>query len=313
MKRVMVVYNPRSSQFGRVREEVLSEANKLKGWMVGKFEVLDTDVDHNASRLAKVLNDGDLVVAAGGDGTATIAMNGIMTSKAEDVKFGVLGYGNFNDMARTFGTKSMEEIIMIAEGKGEGKIKEAWGLECFVNDRHYRWGMCYFTIGLFAEACAVFDQKDNRRQLRTGKKSLFYSIWLLAKWYMKNRKKHFLPNFTLERKEDQRECKDMTDYVAMNGTSMARVMKGKKWLFEKESFSGVARSLRSLWKLGKLMAPSIFTKVPGKETNGDILDFNREGTVMIQAEGEYTKIRGVKKIEIRKAQRSIKVVAGKGV
>ena len=81
--------------------------------MVGKFEVADTDVDDNSHRLAKVFRDDDLVIAAGGDGTATIAINGIMLSDAKNVRIGVLGFGNFNDTARSFGDVKFEDIIYL--------------------------------------------------------------------------------------------------------------------------------------------------------------------------------------------------------
>lgn len=307
MKRIMIIYNPRSSQYGRVCEEVLTKVRGLKGWIVGKYEVLDTHVDDNAERLAKLLNDGDLVVSAGGDGTATIAMNAIMLSKAEDVKFGVLGYGNFNDMARTFGTKDIMEIVRIADGK-EGRVAETWGLECLVNDKHWRYGMCYFTIGLFAEACVIFDKKDARKKLQTGKKGLLYSILLLAKWYFKNRKKRFLPDFELVRNSENKKYEGMTDYVAINGTSMARVMRGRKWYLQNETFQSETRSLKNLWNLCRLMFVSIVKKVPGVETSGDILIFKKECSMMVMAEGEYKKLEGVQKLEMRKAKKPLKVI-----
>ena len=109
-RRLVIVFNPRSSHYRQVKRDVLSKTTQLEGWMVGKFEVADTDVDDNAKRLAKVLLDDDLVVAAGGDGTANIAINGIMLSKAQRVRIGVLGYGNFNDTARTFGIRSLSKL-----------------------------------------------------------------------------------------------------------------------------------------------------------------------------------------------------------
>ncbi len=301
MRRVLVVYNPRSSQFGRVEREVLSVARGLKGWMVGKYEVRDTDVDDNAARLARVILPGDLVVAAGGDGTATIALNGVMKAGKEDVRLGVMPYGNFNDMARSFGMMSFEEIL-------EGRVVEAWAMECLVNGRRWRWGMCYFTVGLFAEACAVFDGRGVRRELRTGRKGILYSVWLLARWYFGNRKRRFMGDFVLERSGRRKKYTGMTDYVALNGRSMAKMMRGGEWFLEGKVFRGETRSLSGVFSLMWLMAVSILRRVPGVESSEDVLNFREAGSVMIQAEGEYKRLENVKQIRVKKVKRPVLVV-----
>lgn len=311
MKKILVVYNPRSSQFGRVKEEVLNKLPGLEGWMVGKFEVADTNVDDNAGRLAKLVEAGDLVVAVGGDGTATIALNGVLLSGARGVVFGVLGYGNFNDTVRNFGTTSLEEILAVVQGGGEGKVMEAWALECLVNGEHWRWGMSYFTVGLFAEACKVFDEKDNRRKLRSGKKSVVYSLGLLVKWYFKNRKRQFMGDFELRKNGSAERKEGMTDYVAVNGVSMARMMKGGTWFLDEKKFLSETRNLRGLASMVSLMVQSILRRVPGEESSGDVLVFDAPASLMIQAEGEYKKLEEVNKLEVRKAKRSVKVVVSR--
>jgi len=56
MRRLLIIYNPRSSRFSDVKDEVLSRLTELKGYMVGKYEVANTDVDDNAKKLAKQSN-----------------------------------------------------------------------------------------------------------------------------------------------------------------------------------------------------------------------------------------------------------------
>ncbi|MDR3298099.1 MAG: acylglycerol kinase family protein [Candidatus Nomurabacteria bacterium] len=299
MKRLMLVYNPRSSRFKDVEREVLAKARHLKGWMLGKFEVSDTDVDDNARRLARVLRDGDLVVAAGGDGTATIALNGIMKSGYPEIRFSVLGFGNFNDMARSFGKPTLDQIL------SSKQAQKAYPLECKIDDQHFRYGMCYFTIGMFAEACAVFDFPEVRKKLRhKRKKSVFFSVLELAKWWREHRKDQFLPPLKVNKKHHE----NISDYVAINSTSMAKVMHSAKWFLKSRTFRSTVGNLTSLCGLSRIVIPSILTGVPGDNTAQSTIILDKPAKIMFQAEGEYKKMPVTEKIEITKSPRPVWII-----
>lgn len=203
--KLIVVYNPRSSHYVDVQREVLAPARQLKGWLVGKYELKPTDVDDNAKALVKLLDDGDLVVAVGGDGTAAVAVNGIMRSE-KDATFAALGYGNFNDVARMLGTKRPVEyggeyvggIAEIVQRFEAGCTTEIYPLEAKMDGKLWRYAPCYITLGMFAESAAVLNSDEVRKKLRTGKKHLFFSLWQLAKWYFANHKREFLPGAQVE-------------------------------------------------------------------------------------------------------------------
>ena len=298
MKRVLVVYNPRSSQYRKVRGEILDALAQYDGIMVGKYEVADTNVDDNAEKFAKLVRDDDLVIAAGGDATAAIAANGILNA-GKDARLAVLPYGNFNDLARTLMTRNLAEVF-------DGKTKKMWPLEIVVDGRHFRYATCYVTIGMTAEAVELFDDEKVRKDLQKGHKSSWKSYVKLASWYFRNRrKKVFLPKFKLNGElMDERT----TDYAAVNGRSMARVMKGADWFLDSKYFQSETDKLANFWRLFKLMTKSILVRTPGDKTNGDVLEFVEPATVELQAEGEYKVFERVKKIEIRKASKCLKVV-----
>lgn len=490
LKKLIVVYNPRSSKHAAVEREVLAPARKLSGWLVGKYEVKGVGLSDNAAELAKLLNDGDLVIAAGGDGTAAMAANGVMQS-GKDVTLGVLGYGNFNDLARMLGVKRAVEygdeyvggVTEIIERYEAGKVKEIYPLEAIVDGKHWRYAPCYLSLGLFAESTAVFDEPKVREKLKTGKKHMFFSIWTLAKWYFQNRKREFLPEGSLSemegvvevemsekeeeseqgvgeevveaegRKDDKADKADVeleregkvdagsielerefeavkterdaerkkfkkllraakkqqllemkagarekmleagtqtkaklaiagkgaknkmlnagirvqdkvvglsgkargkheqdipeiiiegaevverrkseekknaacavektegkelkkgaTDYIAVNGPTLAKMMRGGKYYRKPGEFRSTVVRLGSFWRLVGFMICSVLFRVPGKKTVGDVVRFKERGNVMIQAEGEYEMLEGVKKIEVRRAERGIKVIVGR--
>ena len=308
-RRVILVYNPRSSKAGMVKEQVVKPLRKIPGTMFGKYEVKPTDVDDNAAELAKILIDGDVVVAAGGDGTATIALNGAMLSK-KAVRLAAVPFGNFNDMARTL-------------KKASGK--EVYPLETVIDGKHYRYAACYFTIGMFAESTEIFDAEKTRKKLQKGNKGLLFSIRTLIKWYFKNKRKNFIPPFkyssttkTYDRNGvfqvrvktmDEDESKGISDYLAVNGLSVAKVMKGGKNFYgHKADFLSTTGKLNRFLKLAPFMVKAILSRVPGDISTEDVLVFPDYGNVEIQAEGEYKRLEHVGKIIVRKSEKSIKIL-----
>lgn len=299
MKRLFIVYNPRSSRYLDVKTEVLEPVKRLQGYIVGKYEVEKTDVDQNAAKFSQFLKDGDMVLAAGGDATAVIAVNAIMMS-GKDVRLAVLPYGNFNDLARTLGTKSFDDIF-----KKDVKEQKFYPLEIIVDGEHFRYATCYVTMGMTAEAVKLYDKPKMRKKLRTRVGRAVGSYTELAWWYFKNRhKKIFIPEFRLN---GELQHKKTSDYAAVNGRSMARVMKGGDDYLKPEIFRSETDRLTSFWRLFRLMFKSIFFRVPGEETKGDVLEFLESARVEIQAEGESQVFEGIKKIEIRKAEKCLKV------
>ena len=315
--RLILVLNPRSSQYAAVTREILEPARKLKGWTVGKFELDLGDVDENAARLAGILQDGDLVVAAGGDGTASVAVNGVMM--AEEGRSGVgegarkrvtlaaLGYGNFNDTARMLGVKRREGLEEVVARFAQGQTTEFYPLEALVNGKHWRYAAAYVTVGMLAASTAVFDTEPVRWKLREGKPRLIFSLWSLVKWYARHHRQDWLPEGY---RNGEAWAARTTDYVAVNGKSVAQVMRGGKWYLDPQEFQGGVMRLGSFWRVGWMMLTSIFRRVPGETTRGDRLDFVEPSSVVMQAEGEHEKLTGVERIEVRKAQRGIRVVMG---
>lgn len=301
MKRLLVVYNLKSSRFKDVEREVLVNLRNLNGYMIGKYEIQRIGVDKNVEQFAKLVEDGDLVLSVGGDATGVIAANGVLKS-GKDATLAVLPYGNFNDLARTLGTKKLEDVL-------GGKTRKMWPLEILVDGKHYRYATCYTTIGMTAEAVELFDDSKVRKGLQKGHKSSWRSYILLMKWYFKNRhKKVFLPEFKLNGVPMHKKT---SDYAAVNGRRMCRVMKGNDSFLSAKKFRHMTGKLVNLWNLTVLMTRSILRKVPGRDTTGDVLEFVKPSTVEVQAEGEYQVFTNISKIEIKKSEKPLKVIMKK--
>ena len=299
MNRFLIVYNPNSSQYIHVKDEILTKATKIKGRMVGKFAIEKTSFEANTKRLIRVLRNGDFVLSAGGDATAAICANAILDSN-KDVTLAVLPYGNFNDLARTLKTKTMEDVLQ------DSAVKKFYPLDVFIDGKHWRYATCYVTIGMTAEAVAIFDQPKIRKKMQEGHKSSWRSYIQLARWYFKNRhKKQFLPDFKLNGKLQHNRA---SDYAAVNGSSMSRVMKGKDDYLKPLTFRSETERTTSFPRLFLLMVRSIFHRVPGSDTKGDTLAFVDPSTVALQAEGEYHTFENIRTIEVKKPTKYLKVI-----
>lgn len=299
MQRLLLIYNPHSSNYRRVRDEVIFRVMKLNGYMIGKFVIEKIPFEENVKNLKKVLRSGDIAIAAGGDATAAVTANAILESK-KDVTLGVLPYGNFNDLARTLGTMKYDDDFL------KQKVKKLYPLDIIVDGKHWRYATCYVTAGMTAEAVEVFDEPKFRKYMQKGHKSSWRSYLKLAEWYFKNRrKKVFLPPFTLNGKPTKN---GVSDYCALSGKSMCRVMKGGDDYLKPKVFRSENCRLINFWRLSKLMMISMFKRTPGTETKEDLLEFLTPATIELQAEGEYKTFQNVKTILVKKPGQYIKVI-----
>ena len=298
-QRLVLVYNPRSSGFKQVEDEVIAPLRQQKNLTLLKFTVQPTNVDDNAAHLARILRAGDLVLAAGGDGTATIALNGVVQAEPP-IYLAVLGYGNFNDFARTLGRYDFAYVakhFFQADARAKTPTRPLYPLEIRVNGQHWRYAASYLTVGLFAESTQVFDQPAVRKFLQKHGKNLFFSVWALARWYFQNRKREFIPAGKL----NGRPLKPgTTDLLMVSSKSVAKVMRGGRAYLDPQNFWLSTARLGSFWRLVWFMLRSILHRLPGQATNVAQLEFAQPVSLELQAEGEYQKFTEVRKIEVRK-------------
>lgn len=301
MKKLLVIYNADSAHHAAVEAEVLAPLRKLSGWLVGRYLVKPTNYQDNVATLSRMLDDGDLVIVAGGDGTASIAINSILQS-GKDVTIGVLGFGNFNDIATTFGAKTAVEIV---EGFNQGSIYNIYPLEIQVDDKIWRYAPCYATIGLLAQATTVMETPQVRQKLKSGRKGTLFSLFAAVKWYLGYHRRNYLPKGKLN---GELIPPKTTDYLAVNGPHLARIMKGGNWHRDQQKFGSATARLGSFWRMVKFGLKSINSGIALQETTSDLLEFDQPSDVEIHAEGEFARLSDVQKIVVHKSAQPLKVV-----
>lgn len=306
-QRVIVVFNPRSSRFSKVQKEVLESLRERKGAVIGKFEVEPTNVDENAARLARILADGDLVITAGGDGTATIGLNGVILS-GKDVRYAALPYGNLNDTARLLGCRNIKEVF-------SGVPRKVYPLASEIDGRPWRYATCYFTAGMLATSAEVMDKPSVRKKLQQGNHGTLYSTWVAFSWWRKNRKRQFLPEGASERRpltENVSVVADaasgpVTDLIAVNGQTMAKILKGMPEIaFQPKYFLASTQRLNGFFKVCRFALRGVVKRIPG-EVVEEIKISGKPKNVMVQAEGEYARIE-MKEFRVYKSDKPVLMI-----
>ena len=153
----------------------------------------------------------------------------------------------------------------------------------------------------------MFDHPKTRKALQKGKKSMFFSLSVLVRWWLKQRKRHrFMPEFSLgDLNGNFVTSKGASDYMAINGKTVAKMMRGGKYSEQKDCFLSATGVMTKFWPLAIMMLRSILKRIPGEESNYDCLIFRRPAKMMFQAEGEYKMIENVSMVEVRKSEKPL--------
>ena len=282
--RVILVCNRKSTGYKRVEKEVVTTLREFilqqKGITFLRFDVESPTLEENAKRLANLIGDGDVVLVAGGDGTAGIGVNGIMQS-GKDAKFYVIPYGNFNDI-----------IQILRPNSG----KKVYPIEALIDGKHFRYALAYFTVGMMAESTKIFDDEKVRRKLRKSKFNLIFSLKTLLMWFFVNRKKDYI---TIDGQK-------YSDILVVNGKNVARLMKGGEYYLG-ETFLYTEQRLNNFFAMVFFMLQAMFSGIPGKKLKNKTIHFEEKQRIFIQSEGEYKDL-VVQEISFLKSKKSIEIL-----
>jgi YegS/Rv2252/BmrU family lipid kinase len=131
-RRLLVIRNPAAGQRRRRTLEAVTAVVRQRGHTV---DIVDTQARGHATRLAYDADAGryDVIVAAGGDGTISEVVNGLMARPTDDLVFGIIPLGTANVLAREIGLGARAEAIAtvltagIPTAIGVGEISDAAG------------------------------------------------------------------------------------------------------------------------------------------------------------------------------------------
>lgn len=121
-RRLAIIHNPLAGQWRRRRYAALLQALRRDGWELREMPTLRRG---DAERLAALVTpaDGDMVVAAGGDGTINEVINGLMANQVggRDLPLALLPLGTANVLAGEIGlstdVRSITRCLLAGEAR----------------------------------------------------------------------------------------------------------------------------------------------------------------------------------------------------
>ena len=167
VNRLVIVRSPKSTrarQYAKVRASLQRQAN-IKGWTISEIEITDLPYYQAVKKIATNIRDGDLVLAAGGDGIAQATFQAIYISKSKSI-FATVPLGNANDISRaTNGRYRSAELIL------RQPVTDFYPLNVVINGGITISLISYVTFGA-TTVLVDYLNRDNMRHRRRLLKNL---------------------------------------------------------------------------------------------------------------------------------------------
>lgn len=241
--------------------------------------------------MQSAFKDGDTIIVAGGDGTKMQAMNAALRSNL-DVQFGLLPYGNYNDLA----DKKLSALD-IAQRNFNTTLLHPMTVD--VNGNYLLHSPSYLTLGFTALAAARFSEEQTReliKQLPRPLRKLGNLAGLASAYFELHGNK--LPPFHTSESEVVRKA--VSDILLLNSKRAGGIIKshpdyalGDYFGYHEANVGNIPASLP--FGLSALVGHAIADHLTDVRIN-----FIEPSTVPIQPEGEFRVLDNVTSISVRK-------------
>lgn len=302
-KRIVVVYSPgstRASGYAKVRTKVIDIANSDN---LGFKEIRLNDVFYltACNLIKKELKSGDIVLAAGGDGTAQVAFDAAYSSN-KAVVYGTIPLGNGNDVSRSInrGRRHLVDIL-------NQPAKDFYPLNIYVNNQRYFSLISYLTFGA-TTVLVDYINRETARQKRRVLRTLSPAVSLPINKI--NKISYEISN--LEFPDFYRSKNIMTeDSVGFFIVSAAHnLLKVPKRLVSSSSQFFFHYATTKNKNLGQkiIMAGKWSIKFPGELSDIEELKFINKSNITANIAGDNVDLKDVNNIMAIRGQRPIKVL-----
>lgn len=286
--RNIFIHNPHSTRAERVNG-VMSQLDTA-GKRYETHQTPSPNADDNIDWVANLVEPGDRVFSAAGDGTASQVGEGILNSEVPNVEVAFGPYGNFND-----GPASLGLVDPVDFFDGRIATRSVHPIEVD-QDGERRTALFYATLGWTAGLAMQF-MTANREKMQASRNKLVRRMRDAMLYYALHGQDK-LPEFTFD---DQSVVNDrVSDVLVRNSSVMAGLVRGRDFM------SGSAFGLREL-NVGNLPknVPFLFDSVVRGKTPSDVreavsLTFTEPSSFYLMRDGESKLVEGVRELAFRK-------------
>lgn len=279
-------------------KDIIEPTKKLTDGEIIEYDIQPIDFSYNVRELSRILRNNDLIIVAGGDGTASIAANAALKSDASGTRLAVFAYGNFNDFQSNFRLKKRALKRILTGKSGVLTVRPA---EISLDGVFWRFATLYFTAGLLAKSTQVFEKPKVRAAITEKSRlpRLIYSLWKLAGWFIHERRQIYSVN-----------GQKATDFGVLVGQKMARVLRNRdNHRLQSWQIGTFRLRLTNLFKAGSFVLGSMLFGL--KTEPLDEIEWKlayKHNTIWLQTEGEGLEVKNIRTISARKSDKTIDFV-----
>lgn len=304
IKRIVVVFSPtstRSRSYGRLRPQIVDQAH-ARGWNFFEIRLSGTPYFKARQLIELQLRGGDLLLAAGGDGTAQVSFDAIYSSK-KDVVFATVPLGNGNDLSHAI-NKTHRAVRSILNQS----IINFYPLNIIIDNKCEISLATYVTFG----ATTVLVDYLNRESAR-ARRRLLRSLTPAASIPIQKINAISEEISQLDFPDFERDDQMITDdsigfFVIPAAHNILRLPKPTFKLESQFFFHHAMTKDKNLVKK-VLMAGQWIVNFPGEMTSMEVLSFiDNKRDITANIAGDNTNLGAVKKIGAIRSQRSVKVL-----
>lgn len=286
--RNIFIHNPHSTRASRVSAVI--EQLDAQGARYESHHTPSPHAQDNSDWIANLVQPGDRIFSAAGDGTASQVGEGVLSSGVPDIEIAFGAYGNFNDGPAALGHVDPSDFF-----DGRLPTRSLHPIEVDQDGERHT-ALFYATLGWTAGLAMQF-MTANREKMQASRSKLARRMRDAALYYALHGQDK-LPPFTLG---DESTSHDrVSDVLVRNSSVMAGLVRGRDFM------SGSTFGLRQL-NVGNLPknVPFLFDSVvrgrtPSEARETVALRFSDPASFYLMRDGESERVQAVRELTFRK-------------